>query len=268
MADEKPVYAQINRKLWNTSKFRHLSKDARELFLYLISCPHGNMLGLFVLRPGYAIDDLQWLSREQFTQSFDELLQNNLFKYDPECQIILDMEQLKKHPPINPNQVTACIKIINSLPKTPLFHDLKLLAESLNKPFLKPLIELLIERYAYSVTVTVTETVIKEDAIAPPFVLPSKEEMQEASEPMIFSQIEKICGQLYQEKIFPDVNAFKNTMIKQKKNPRSILHTLCRAYMKRTFEEGPWAYCHKTILNESQNYNARDFQKTAQKSDG
>jgi len=95
-----------------------------------------------------------------------------------------------------------------------------------------------------------------------PFILPSKEEMQEASEPMILSQIEQICGKLYTEKIFPEVNAFKNTMLKQKKNPRSILHTLCRAYIKKEFSEGPWAYCHKTILNESQNYNARDYAKT------
>ena len=66
-----------------------------------------------------------------------------------------------------------------------------------------------------------------------------------------------------QEKIFPEVNAFKNSMLKQKKNPRSILHTLCRAYMKREFTEGPWAYCQKTIDAESMNYNARDHQKTS-----
>jgi hypothetical protein len=102
---------------------------------------------------------------------------------------------------------------------------------------------------------------IKEQADAP-FSLPSKEEIQEASDPMILSQIDKICGKLYEEKIFPEVNAFKNKMLKQQKNPRSLLHTLCRAYIKREFTEGPWAYCQQTILMESQNYNARDFLKT------
>jgi hypothetical protein len=59
MSEEKPNYAQINRKVWNTSCFRSLSKEARDLFFYLTTCPHGNMLGIFVLRPGYALDDLQ-----------------------------------------------------------------------------------------------------------------------------------------------------------------------------------------------------------------
>lgn len=267
MADEKPVYAQINRKVWNTCQFRELSREARELFFYLITCPHGNMTGLFVLRPGYAVDDLQWESKERFTKPFNELLEKGLFKYDLKTEVILDMEQFEKHPPSNPNQVTACIKIINSLPKTSLLQDLKQLCEGLNKPLLKPLIERLRERYAYTVTVTVTEAVtvteIKEDAPAPPFTLPSKEEIQEASEPMIISQIDKICEQLYTEKIFPEVNAFKNTMLKKKKNPRSILHTLCRAFMKREFSEGPWAYCQNIIEKESMNYNARDYQKTS-----
>lgn len=160
MVNEKPTYAQINRKVWNTCRFRSLSPEARELFFYLTTCPHGNMLGLFVLRPGYALDDLQWGNdRERFMKPFGELLAKQLFKYDPKAEIVLDMEQISKHPPDNPNQVKATIKIINSLPKTPLFDDLKQLVESLGRPLLKPLAERLAERYAYSVTETVTVTV-------------------------------------------------------------------------------------------------------------
>jgi hypothetical protein len=39
MSEEKPNYAQINRKVWNTSCFRSLSKEARDLFFYLTTCP-------------------------------------------------------------------------------------------------------------------------------------------------------------------------------------------------------------------------------------
>jgi hypothetical protein len=225
------------------------------------------MIGIYVLRPGYALDDLQWgTDRESFLKPLQELLDKHLFKYDSKKDIILDMEQIVKHPPINPNQVTAAIKIINSLPKTPLLQDLKLLTESLSKSFLKPLTESLVKRYAYTETETeaVSEPVIevKRTANAPFFELPTKEQINEAADPMILTQIEKICEQLYQEKIFPEVNAFKNKMLKDKKNHRSILHTLCRAYMKRTFDnEGPWGYCLNTIKNESQSYNARDYQK-------
>jgi len=52
-------------------------------------------------------------------------------------------------------------------------------------------------------------------------------------------------------------------MLKAKKNPRSILHSLSRAYIKREFKEGPWAYCKKIIEIESAKYNARDYGKTS-----
>jgi len=102
----------------------------------------------------------------------------------------------------------------------------------------------------------------KEQADAP-FIPPSKEEIQEGSDLMITTQIENICSQLHREKIFPEVNAFKNKMLKEKKNLRSILHTLCRAYIKREFNEGPWAYCQKIIEIESRKYNAMDYGKTS-----
>lgn len=101
-----------------------------------------------------------------------------------------------------------------------------------------------------------------------PFEVPTKEQIEEASDPMILSQIEKICEQLYQEKIFLEVHAFKNKMFKEKKNMRSILHTLVRAYLKREFKQGAWAYCLETIKKESQNYNARDYAKTSPKGNG
>lgn len=96
------------------------------------------------------------------------------------------------------------------------------------------------------------------------FILPSKEEIQEASDPLIEENIKKVSKALYDEKIFPEVHAFKNTMLKQKKNLRSILHTLTRVYLKKEFKDGPWAYGLEIIKLEDLNYNERDYQKTAQ----
>lgn len=106
-----------------------------------------------------------------------------------------------------------------------------------------------------------TSSNIKEGENAP-FKLPEKEQIQEAAEPLILQQISQVCKQLYDEKIFPEVNAFKNKMLKSHKNHRAILHTLSRAYLKKEFEEGPWAYCMKVIEIESGKYNARDYRKT------
>lgn len=92
------------------------------------------------------------------------------------------------------------------------------------------------------------------------FVLPSKDIIQEASELKINTEIKNICKKLYDDKIFPEVIAFKNTMVKNKRNTRSILHVLSRCYLTRP--KDPWAFCTKIIENESPNYNARDFLKT------
>lgn len=54
-------YGKIARRTWNSRTFRSLSEDARTLWLYLLTSPHANTLGLYVLRPAYAVDDLQWM---------------------------------------------------------------------------------------------------------------------------------------------------------------------------------------------------------------
>jgi len=94
------------------------------------------------------------------------------------------------------------------------------------------------------------------------FSLPSKEEINESSKPKLKDDIEQLSKKLYDEKIFPKVYSFKNKMLKDGKNERTILHVLSRCYLKRKFKEGPWAYCLKIIQIEDGNYNERDYLKT------
>ncbi len=93
------------------------------------------------------------------------------------------------------------------------------------------------------------------------------EELENSSTVKINQAIEDMCANLY-VKIFPKVHAFKNMMVKQKKNPRAILHTLSRCYLKgqSTGFDGktPWAYCQKIILDEEGNYNERDHTNSTQ----
>lgn len=94
-----------------------------------------------------------------------------------------------------------------------------------------------------------------------PFILPTKEEIQESSEPKILEDIKNVCKALYEENIFPEVNSFKNKMLKKKKNERGILHVLTRCYLSKP--EEPWGFCQKVLESEDMNYNASDYQKTA-----
>jgi len=89
---------------------------------------------------------------------------------------------------------------------------------------------------------------------------PSQEEINEASIKKIESDTEKVCEELYNKKIFLKVHAFKNKMLKADKNPRAILHVLCRCLIKKP--DTPWAYCQKIIGIEDGNFTEKDKTRT------
>lgn len=104
----------------------------------------------------------------------------------------------------------------------------------------------------------------KEEDTSVPFPkLPTKDELENASIIKLKEKINIITKQLYDEKIFPKVNMWVNTMRKKKINDRTILHTLTRCYLKKTFDKGnAWGYCTKIISVEDGNYNEKDYRRT------
>jgi hypothetical protein len=65
-------YGKVFVSFWSSEDIRGFSEDGRALALYLMTCPHGNMLGCFRLPDAYAADDLQW-SFERVSNGFEEL---------------------------------------------------------------------------------------------------------------------------------------------------------------------------------------------------
>lgn len=109
----------------------------------------------------------------------------------------------------------------------------------------------------------VEEEVNKEERPKEEQTPPSKEEINESSIPKIESDLDRICQELYDKKIFPKAHAFRNTKAKAGKNKRAMLHALCRALLKKTFTGNPWEYCERIMQVEHGNFNERDYQKTA-----
>jgi len=139
---EDAQYVRVQRSIWNKRRFQLVSEDAQRLYLYVIICPHGNMTGLFMLKPGYAIEDLRWEKKpELFTKGLHELLDVGLVNYDFENKIIFDYSQMEKFPPQNPNQIIGAISKLDELPITPLFRNLMDTTERFGKSLCKPLVE-------------------------------------------------------------------------------------------------------------------------------
>jgi len=93
----------------------------------------------------------------------------------------------------------------------------------------------------------------------------SDEKLSLASMPKIKDEIEKIAERLYRKKAFPRVHAFKNQMLKQKINPRAILHSLIRCDLKKPEPSEAWGYCLNIIKVEDGNYNETDFNKAEER---
>jgi DnaD/phage-associated family protein len=147
-------YTRIKSKFWTDEKARKWDSETKFLALYLLTSPHNNILGCYVLPKLYICADLGW-DDKQLGKPFNKLLQDGFIKYDDINCLILLCNYLKHNPIENGNQATGAIKQLDELPKSPLLQELKQLIEQLGKPFLKPLAE----RIGKPVTVTVTETV-------------------------------------------------------------------------------------------------------------
>lgn len=155
------MFTKIDELLWTDEKFKKLSDDGKFLFLYVLSCPHRNILGFYFLPIPYGSFDLDWKS-ERFTKGLQELLDKGLINYNFDTNIIFIKNFLKYNPLENPNQVKGAIKALNTLPTNSIDTELVSYLETINKPFIKPLLELLRERLGEHVDVDV-DVDVKED---------------------------------------------------------------------------------------------------------
>ena len=140
-SDEKVTGADDGGEPW--------SDDAKLLALYLLSCKHRTLEGLFRLPKGYIVEDLGWLP-EQLAQPFAELLDHGFIEYDERARLCLLVNALDYGSPQNPNQMTSAIRLLADLPESALFARLLEQAELFCKPFAERLREGLPERYGQS----------------------------------------------------------------------------------------------------------------------
>jgi hypothetical protein len=72
----------------------------------------------------------------------------------------------------------------------------------------------------------------------------------------LLSELKDLTEKLYQQKIFPQVYAFLNKALKEKKNIKAILYTLKQCLLNKPKE--PWGYCVQILKIENGNFNEHD----------
>lgn len=108
-------YGKVFSRIWESQDFRALSEDGRSLVLYLLTCQHGTIAGVFRVPDGYACEDLQW-SSERVAKGFSNLNEKG---FATRCEVtkwVWVTKYLEWNKPENPNQCIAARKVAQSVP--------------------------------------------------------------------------------------------------------------------------------------------------------
>jgi hypothetical protein len=159
----KSRYTRVFDVLWDDENIVSLSDDAKLLYLYIMTCRHGNAAGAYIISKGTIADDLRWQSK-RLCKPFTELLSKGFILYDEAVRVIVIVSHLKHNSPEGPNQEKNIASLLAELPKT---KEYSTFIKRLDKPFHKPLTNGLAKRIPNAVTVPVTVTVTVKKDITP-----------------------------------------------------------------------------------------------------
>jgi hypothetical protein len=108
-------YGKVYSRIWESADFRSLSEDGRALVLYLLTCQHGTIAGVFRVPDGYACEDLQW-SVERVSEGFANLHAKGFATRCEASKWVWVTKFLEWNPPENPNQRKAAAKVAMGIP--------------------------------------------------------------------------------------------------------------------------------------------------------
>ncbi|KAF1042573.1 MAG: hypothetical protein GAK35_02620 [Herbaspirillum frisingense] len=108
-------YGKVHTKFWSSNTIRSLSEDGRTLALYLLTCEHSTIAGVFRIPDGYVCEDIGW-GIERVKQGFANLLEKGFANRCETSKWVWIHEHLKWNAPENPNQRKSARKIALTIP--------------------------------------------------------------------------------------------------------------------------------------------------------
>ena len=117
-------YSQIYTKIWNDEKFRQLSPEAQRFYFYVLTSPHSNMAGYYLLPKTYIERDMVTLPKG-LDKPFTELLDKGFIRYDEESSVILIPNYFRYNSLDNKNQRKGANNRAKELPDNTLVKDFK-----------------------------------------------------------------------------------------------------------------------------------------------
>jgi hypothetical protein len=111
------AFGRIESGFWQNPKVKALTERGRLLLAYLLSCPHGNSIGCYVLPAGYVMADLGWDETTANTH-IKELIEHRRIERDASTGLTLIRGWWGHNRIENKNVAIAAGKQIAMLPQT------------------------------------------------------------------------------------------------------------------------------------------------------
>jgi len=108
-------YGKVYSTFWSSTTTGSLSDDGKVLALYLMTCSHSTIAGVFRLPDGYVSEDLGW-GPERVREGFTELFGKGFANRCETTKWVWITKHLTWNPPENPNQRKAAAKCAVQIP--------------------------------------------------------------------------------------------------------------------------------------------------------
>lgn len=108
-------YGKVYATFWSSGTTSKLSDDGKLLALYLMTCSHATIAGVFRLPDGYVAEDLSW-DQARVSKGFAELFSNGFADRCAITKWVWIRKHLEWNKPENPNQRKSAAKIALSVP--------------------------------------------------------------------------------------------------------------------------------------------------------
>jgi hypothetical protein len=126
-------YYPISPLFWSDDKVRSWIAEERDrtvvLALYLLTCEHRNLEGLYRLPKAYVIEDLGW-EADAVGEHMARLLDDEFIEYDESARVVFVRNALKYQQPKSPPQIKGAINSLERVPETPLLMSLLRVADT------------------------------------------------------------------------------------------------------------------------------------------
>ena len=109
-------YGKVYSSFWQSPEVRAMSEDGRTLALYLLTTPHGSMLGCFRMPDAYAAEDLQW-GIERVSEGFRNLIESGFVSRDEATKWVVIPKFLKWNQFDNANVAISASRAFELVPE-------------------------------------------------------------------------------------------------------------------------------------------------------